>query len=543
MQRPVAAATEVTISIVDKTSPRPYAARHLLQYLALALALAATVAVFSRALSEIFDVWNLQPEYSYGIIVPALSALLIWRQRDKLQGLPMQGSWIGLGIVVLGIALRAIGTLSTAITVERYAFLVVTYGLVLSLVGLTIFRRIWAPLALLIFMIPLPEYLTGALTLDLQLISSKLGVAVIRAAGISVFLEGNVVDLGTMQLQVAEACSGLRYLFPLMTLAFLIAYLFNGPLWKRALIFVVSIPITILMNSLRIGVIGITVEYWGRRMAEGVLHEFEGWLVFMFSTALVVLTAYLLSRVGASRSRWSEAFQVLLPVRSSQAGAGGAALRTLSLPRSFFIATAIVTAGAIAGFTLKPQADITPARQDFATFPLQMSGWTGHRGVLDAIYLDTLQLDDYVLADYEDAGGTLINFYSAYYATQHGTRRAHSPRNCIPGGGWTIARMERRLVPIGINGAQLPVNRAVITLGDQRAIVYYWYQERGRLLTNDNVVKWYLFWDGLTRHRTDGALVRLVAALPPRKSETAVDAQLQGFARVVVPKLSGYVAD
>jgi len=528
---------------VHNTSPSTNATRHLFQYLALGLALAATVAVFSRALSEIFDVWNLQPEYSYGIIVPALTGLLIWRQRDKLQNLPMQGSWIGVGIVALGIAMRAIGTLSTAITVERYAFLVVTYGLVLSLVGTTIFRRLWAPLALLIFMIPLPEYLTGALTLDLQLISSRLGVAVIRAAGISVFLEGNVVDLGTMQLQVAEACSGLRYLFPLMTLAFLIAYLFNGPLWKRALIFVVSIPITILMNSLRIGVIGITVEYWGRRMAEGVLHEFEGWLVFMCSTALVVLVAFLLSRVGASRTSWSEAFQVLLPVRNSKAGAGGAAARSFSLPRSFFIATAIVTAGAIAGMTLKPQADITPARQDFTTFPLQMQGWAGRRSVLDSIYLDTLQLDDYVLADYRDADGAVINFYSAYYANQHGTRRAHSPRNCLPGGGWTIAHMDRSMVPIGVNGALMPVKRALIVLGDQRAIVYYWYQERGRLMTNDNVVKWYLFWDGLTRHRTDGALVRLVAALPTSSSEAQVDAQLQRFARVAVPKLAGYVAD
>jgi exosortase D (VPLPA-CTERM-specific) len=532
-----------TISIVYETSPRTYTARHLLQYLALGLALVATLAVFSRALSEIFDVWNLQPEYSYGIIVPALSGLLIWRQRDKLLGLPMQGSWIGLGIVVLGIALRAIGTLSTAITVERYAFLVVTYGLVLSLVGTTIFRRLWAPLALLIFMIPLPEYLTGALTLDLQLISSRLGVAVIRAAGISVFLEGNVVDLGTMQLQVAEACSGLRYLFPLMTLSFLIAYLFNGPLWKRTLIFLVSIPITILMNSLRIGVIGITVEYWGPRMAEGVLHDFEGWLVFMVSTALVVLTAFLLSRIGASRTRWSEAFQVLLPVRNVKAGTEGAAVRSLRLPRSFFVATAIVTAGAIAGFTLKPQTEMTPAREDFTAFPLQMAGWTGHRSVLDSIYLDTLQLDDYILADYYDAGGTSINFYSAYYATQHGTRRAHSPRNCIPGGGWTISHMERRLVPIGINGAQIPVNRAVIALGEQRQIVYYWYQERGRLMTNDNVVKWYLFWDGLTRQRTDGALVRLVAALPANKPEDEVDVQLQRFARVAVPKLSSFVAD
>ena len=533
---------------MDKTLTRPYAPSHLAHYLALGLAAVATVVVFSHALGEIFDIWNLQPEYSYGSVVPALTALLIWRQRDALRGLPLTGSWLGVAIVVLGIALRVIGTLSTSITVERYAFLVVANGLILALVGTVIFRRIWVPLALLIFMVPLPEYLTGALTLDLQLISSKLGVAVIRAAGISVFLEGNVVDLGTMQLQVAEACSGLRYLFPLMTLSFLLAYLFNGPLWKRVLIFLVSIPVTILMNSLRIGVIGITVEYWGRRMAEGVLHEFEGWLVFMLSLALVLLAAFALSRVGASRTRWSEAFEVLLParrsaVKSERAGAARALRAGPALARSFFVATAVITAAAIASFALKPAEEITPARRDFGSFPLQLGPWSGHRAILDGVYLDSLQLDDYLLADYQDTAGDVVNFYSAYYATQHGTRRAHSPRNCIPGGGWAIAHMDRRAEPIGPGGGSIPVKRAVISLGDQREIVYYWYQERGRLMTDDNVVKWYLFWDGLTRHRTDGALVRLVAPWPPSKTEAEVDAQLQRFARLAVPQLSGYISD
>src|SRR6201999_3169631 len=110
------------------------------------------------------------------------------------------------------------------------------------------------------------------------------------AAGISVLLEGNVIDLGSYQLEVAEARSGLRYLFPLMTLGFILAYLFRGPLWKRIAIFLATIPITVVMNSLRIGFIGITVDRWGRAMAEGALHDFEGWVVFMFSTATLILT-------------------------------------------------------------------------------------------------------------------------------------------------------------------------------------------------------------------------------------------------------------
>src|SRR5207245_1672825 len=155
-------------------------------------------------------------------------------------------------------------------TVQHYAFLLVIYGLVLALTGPAIFRRLWMPLLMLVFAIPLPSFFNNSLSLHLQLLSSGLGVWVIRAAGISVLLEGNVIDLGSYQLEVAEACSGLRYLFPLMTLAFIVAYLFRGPMWKRIALFLSSVPITIVMNSLRIGFIGITVERWGSGMAEGV---------------------------------------------------------------------------------------------------------------------------------------------------------------------------------------------------------------------------------------------------------------------------------
>jgi exosortase D (VPLPA-CTERM-specific) len=519
-------------------------------YALLGIALISTLVAFAPALTQIYGIWNLQPEYSYGIVVPPLSAYLIWRERDQLASYEFAGSWYGLILIVLGLALRAICALSYMPTIMRYGFLLVVYGVVLSLTGPKLFRRLWTPLLLLIFMIPLPSFFTDKLTLELQLLSSTIGVWVIRAVGISVYLEGNVIDLGSMQLEVAEACSGLRYLFPLMTLALLVAYMFRGPLWKRATIFLSSVPITVLMNSLRIGVIAITVEYWGRSMAEGVLHDFEGWLVFMFSTAELILVAYLLARIGPSRVRWRDAFQMQAP-QPAKAGpralplAPGVTplLRLANLPRPFFFATAIVTAAAIAGFLVPARQVVSPAREDFSGFPMQLGGWTGQRSTLEPVYLDALQLDDYVLADYRDGRGVPINFYSAYYSSQDETRRAHSPNNCIPGGGWEILTMTRRTLHLEGSNQTLPVNRAVIQHGDQRDLVYYWFQERGRVLTDENIVKWYLFRDGLLHNRTDGALVRLVAPLPRGVSEYDVDAKLQHFVAFVNPYLGRFIPD
>jgi exosortase D (VPLPA-CTERM-specific) len=511
-------------------------------YIVSAFAIVATLVSFAPFFYEVFDLRTLAPDTGFGIVLPFISVFLIWRRRDQLRGIPITGSWYGLLLVAAGLALRAIGAFSTMSTVVRYGFLLVLYGLVLSFTGPKLFRKLGAPLAILIFMVPLPMYLTGMLTLDLQLISSTIGVWIIRAFGISVFLSGNVVDLGTMQLEVAEACSGLRYLLPLMVLSLMVAYFYRGELWKRVLIFLLSMPITVLMNSLRIGFIGITVEYWGRRMAEGLLHDFEGWLVFMFSVAAVLLSAYLLTKVGR-RSSWSDAFD-LAAAPSVAPAARKAPAAPFGIPRAFVVATAIVTAGAIAGLTMPERVSTIPERRDFAEFPTHVADWNGHRGVLDKIYLDALDLTDYLLVDYARAGGGVpINFYSAYYSEQRGFNRIHSPRNCIPGGGWEISELTQRDIPLGNTGRVLPVNRVVISLGDQKQLVYYWYQERGRAMTNENVVKWFLFWDSLKRNRTDGALVRIVAPLPRNVPEAKVEAEMQQFAANTQPQLGSYIPD
>ena len=513
-------------------------------YTLFAIAVVAAIVPFARVLGDLYNIWNLKPEYSHGIIIPVLSAFLIWRQRAQLRELPFAGSWLGLIPIAAGLALRAVGEATTMHTLEHYAFLLVLYGLVLTLTGPIVFRRLWMPLLILVFAVPLPSVFNNALSLQLQLLSSELGVWVIRAAGISVLLEGNVIDLGSYQLEVAEACSGLRYLFPLMTLAFIVAYLFRGPLWKRVAVFLSSVPITVVMNSLRIGFIGITVERWGAGMAEGALHDFEGWLVFMFSTAALLLTAFGLSRIGQPRLHWRDTFSLdPVPAPSSpQKPPAPAAVRT-AVPRPVIAAAALLVFGAALGFAAPPPQVSAPARTSFYDFPTRVGDWVGRRDTLQSVYLDALRLDDYVLADFRGPDGQVVNFYAAYYLAQDSTRAIHSPHDCIPGGGWQITRFEQRTFPArGTTGA-FKVNRAIVQLGSQRQLVYYWFDERGRRFTSEYAARWYLFWDALTRHRTDGALVRFVAPFPPNANESDVDASVMRLAASIEPTLNQYVPD
>jgi exosortase D (VPLPA-CTERM-specific) len=393
---------------------------------------------------------------------------------------------------------------------------------------------------ILLFMVPLPEFLYQDVSASLQLLSSEIGVWFIRLFGISVYLEGNVIDLGIYQLQVAEACSGLRYLFPLMTIGFLMAYLFKTALWKRTLLFLSSIPITILMNSFRVGTIGVMVEHWGVGMAEGFLHEFQGWVVFMLCGAIMLLEMMVLARIGAQRGPWRELFGLEFPAPTPRSPP---AVRR-PVPASLYASTAVLIVVAAASLSLPERAESIPQRLSFARFPNNLGPWTGRREVLEPIYLDRLMLDDYYLADFTRGQELPINFYVAWYDSQRAGRSAHSPRSCLPGGGWQILSFAQRTIP-GVRSERelLRVNRALIQMGSQRQLVYYWFQQRGRVITNEYAAKWYLFWDSLTRNRTDGALVRLVVALPPGGSTAAADQQLSEFAATAARALTPYLPD
>jgi exosortase D (VPLPA-CTERM-specific) len=508
-------------------------------WLAMGIVLALLVAAFFSGLRDLVNVWNTQEEYSFGYMIPFVTAYLLWQKRGLLAEIPFSGAWSGTLLVALALVVLGVAQLATLGTVVQYAFLMSVFGLALAYSGWPAFRVMAMPLAILVFMVPLPNYLLRELSSVLQLWSSQLGVMIIRAFGISVFLEGNVIDLGALKLQVVEACSGLRYLIPLMTLGFIAAYMFRAPWWKRAAVFLSTIPITLLMNSARIGLIGILVEYFGNSMAAGFLHDFEGWAVFMLCTGILLLEILLLAKIGNAGIRFSEVF-ALDPVVVERRGT--ARRRGLALP--FLAAAGLVMIAAVAAQLVPAPVHELPQRKSFAEFPLSMGEWHGTADRIDPDSLRMLKLDDYLLADYSAGNALPVNLYVSYYASQANGNSAHSPRACIPGDGWEISGFgERELSTVKFNGLPLRINRVVISRGENRQLVYYWFQQRGRNVTDEYVVKLHIFWDAIARHRSDGAMVRLVARLRPGEPEAAGDALLEGFARVALPQLAGYIPD
>ena len=494
---------------------------------------------FKDGIKELLHLWETKEEYSHAYILPFLSLFLFWQKKHELTAQRWDGSWAGVLICFGGLLIFFLGTLSAIFAIIHYALFITLSGLLLSYAGNRNLRYLWAGLVLLFFTVPFPQFLYQALSTKLQLISSELGVAVIRAMGVSVFLEGNVIDLGSFKLQVIEACNGLRYLFPLASFGFLCAYLYRGPLWHKVLIFISTMPITVAMNSLRIGVIGFSVDRWGQTMAEGLLHDFEGWAIFMVCLAVLFAEIALLSRLQRPPQSFGDTFFVDIPGPLPHAESR----RRHPVPVQFGAALLLLVIAAALTSVITKREEYIPPRQSFADFPLVVGQWEGKSQALEQIYIDVLKFTDYIMVNYAQKQGQAgVNFYVAYYESQRAGESAHSPRSCIPGGGWKIEGISQVALPVaGAPGRTLMANRVQIAMGDNRQLVYYWFQQRGRLITNEYLVKWFLMWDALTRNRSDGALVRITTSIPPGKEWADGDATLKSFLDDLGTKLEEFV--
>lgn len=508
--------------------------------LLVAVASAMLFFVFFDGLERMVHIWDTKEEYGHGYMIPVIILFLIWQKKDLLEQAEFKGSWPGVLITAVGLLFYIVGELGSHYTAIQYAFVVATIGLVLSMMGKKSFFIIIVPLIMLFFMIPLPNFLLNALSTKLQLISSEIGVAVIRLFDISVYLEGNVIDLGIYKLQVVEACSGLNYLFPLMTLGFMTAYFFTGSFWKKATIFLSTIPITVLMNSLRIGAVGVTVEHWGIEMAEGVLHDFEGWAIFMSCIGLLILEMWVLSKIGRNKLQLREAFGLDFPEPTPD----DAITQSRRVPVTFAISTVLLAITVVLSIVLPDRVEVIPERKQFVEFPLKVSGWTGYTRKIDQKALDLLDLSDYIMADYVGPADERVSFYIAYYESQRKGASIHSPKACIPGGGWEIKSIDDHVVGnILIVDELLKVRRLVTQKGDVKQLVYYWFQQRGRVLSHEYLLKWYLFSDAIMMNRSDGALVRIVTTLKPGEDMSIADERLQVFLTGIVPVITEYVPD
>ncbi len=517
------------------TNPRlPWGGVPPLFLLALALAFAASWGGHAH----LFHRWSTQEEYSHGFFIPLIALWFLWKRREALNASLGEPSWWGVALLLPAALLMVLGELSALFILMQFGFLLALVGLVLGLGGFSLLRLAILPIALLVFAIPLPYFVDAQLSWRLQLLSSQLGVDVLRLLGTAVFLEGNVIDLGVYKLQVVEACSGLRYLYPLLSIGFLAAYLYRGQVWQRAILFLATIPVTVLMNSLRIALVGVLVERWGGEMADGFLHYFEGWIIFLACVLILLGLIWVFERFGGRRAVLStmqvpEIHPVAVTGRGAKAGTGWGGGPLLA-------ATVVLALTAVLSYTVSGREEIRPPRQALVGFPLTLGEWRAREDALPEAIEKGLGLDDYLLADYRRGDGAGVNFYVAYYGTQRKGVSPHSPQVCMPGGGWVITSLERISLPLpGVEG--LEVNRTIIDRGDQRQLVYYWFEQRGRRIANEYWMKWYLLQDALVRNRTDGALVRLTTTVYPGEDMAAADRRLRDFVQAAIPRLAGYV--
>ena len=503
--------------------------------LVLALLLGVLVYAFREALAwSWFEDWP-KDEYNHCYLIPLVAGFMIATRARELAAVPWTGSLPGLIVLAAGFLMLLLGQMSSVITLSQYGFVVAVWGCFIAVLGWPAVRTIWPALAYLAFMVAVPDFIEVKLSAGLQLISTRLGVAVIRLAEIPVYVEGNVIDLGNFQLAVVEACSGLRYLFPLLSFGFLCAAIFVAPLWQRSIVFLSAIPLTVLMNSVRIGAIGILVAFFGAEQAEGFLHDFEGWVVFMICVTILFLEMHLLSRLSGRRLLKSLRMDTPPLAELWQIFAGHSARR------AGLVTALVVVASTVAISAVERRDVMIPARPSLSTFPLLLGEWHGTEQPVGQDTVEALKSDDTLMVVYGHEPELIpVGLWVAYYSSQRG-RSVHSPATCLPGGGWQMQSLETVQVPgVRADGQALPVNRAIIAQGDTRQLVYYWFAQRGRTLTNEYLVKWFIFWDGLTRNRTDGALIRLTT--PVREGTEGLaeaDLRLQEFARTLDPKL-GY---
>lgn len=484
--------------------------------------------LFAESLSSLVTEWWNSEEYGHGLFMPFIGAYILWSKRDEISRLPMRSAVSGILCSFLGLVLYVAAVMADLESVKHYSFVIVLTGYVLFIGGWLLFRIALVPLTLLLLVIPLPYLLISSLTAGLQLISSEMGTWMIRAMGIPVFLEGNIIDLGAYKLQVVEACSGLRYLYPLISIALIVAYFLRAPLWFKAFLIISTVPVTIVMNSLRIAVTGLLVKNFGVAAAEGFLHDFEGWVVFMAAFLMLIAEVWFYKLLLKSSSSIFDLFDF--------GDDGGSKISTavrFSIPtlKVVFFVIPLVVFGGLANYFSANEQVIIPAREKFNSFPMRIGDRNVDLSYLEQEVLDILRADDYFLGSYRDsASENDVNLYMVYYEQQKDGSALHSPKVCIPGGGWIVSDEGVVEFNYRATGETKAANRVVIRKGEFTQLVYYWIDQKGVSYTDEYLARASLISSAVLDKRSDGALIRVNVLVNNEDFEKA-DLKLQSFIR------------
>jgi len=253
--------------------------------------------LYAPVLKNLVYDWIYLPDFSHGFLIPVISLYLVYERRNRLSNLSPSGQWAGFGLILFGIFLFFLGKLASEYFAMRFSLIVVIGGIILFLLGKDFYKTLLFPVVFLIFMIPLPSIFIDQITFPMQLLASSIAANLLYLIDIPVLKEGNIIHLTNTSLEVAEACSGIRSLFSLLALSVVFAYLTHKKFWKRVILISCAFPIAIAANATRVFGTGIFAYRYGDEIAQGFLHGFSGWIIFIGAFICLFFVGTILSKI------------------------------------------------------------------------------------------------------------------------------------------------------------------------------------------------------------------------------------------------------
>lgn len=270
-----------------------------LPYLLLSL---IVTALYYKVIGKLVMDWYTNPDFSHGFLVAPFAAFLLWDKRKVLRNTPVQQTWSGIWLVVVAIFFLFLGVYGAELFLSRLSLVMLLGGIVWTIFGRAVLREVRFAILVLLLAIPIPAVVFNQITFPLQLLASRMASALLPVFGVPVLRDGNIIQLPAMQLEVAEACSGIRSLMSLFAIAIFYGYFMERSTWRRVILALASIPIAVIANGARIVGTGLCVQYWNPDKAVGFFHEFSGWLMFIVSlTCLYIVHNLMRLKIPISR--------------------------------------------------------------------------------------------------------------------------------------------------------------------------------------------------------------------------------------------------
>ncbi len=478
---------------------------------------AALAFLFASVLGKLGIDWWSDENYSHGLLVPFVIGFIIWSERERLQR-AITGPSLVLGgaIVVFSIGMLVAGTVGAELFTQRIAFVLALVGAVVYFFGSRILLFLAAPVGLLLLAIPIPQIIFNRIAFPLQIWASQMAVWGIRLFEVPTLRKGNIIDIlprgatQTISLEVVEACSGIRSLMTLVTLALILGYftrtdadgklrfgLFSGrDVVRTILLMVAAVPIAVLTNAARVSVTGILTYYYGKSASEGTWHDASGWLVYIVALALLIAFNYILQRLfGKQNEAMSDTDTPMFTGRKA----------------SLLPILVLFLAGGLLVNWFAYRSEFAPPRQQLSGLSQTLGEWKqkGDEIRFEPEIESVLKTTDYTMREYTLADGRIANIYVGYYASQRTGATYHSPQNCLPGAGWVLSDPQTAEVTMA-DGRTFTANRYTLRSGIYHQVMLYWYEGRGRTERSEYRDKLNTVIDSVSRRRSDGAMVRVM---------------------------------